>query len=133
MQPIPGPFFHGTAAALARGDLIVPGHPANYGAGRPATWVYVSARLDIAVLAAEVAAPTGRARVYVVEPTGAIEDDPNVTDRKFPGNPTRSFRTQAALRVVGEVIDWAPTPADRLADLRAFAARTRAEGIEPIA
>ncbi len=101
MQPIPGPFFHGTAAALARGDLIVPGHPANYGAGRP--------------------------------PTGAIEDDPNVTDRKFPGNPTRSFRTQAPLQVVGEVIDWAPTPADRLADLRAFAARTRAEGIEPIA
>lgn len=128
----PAHYFHGTKVALREGDRIVPGHAANYGAGRPAGWVYMTARLEIAVLAAEFAAEAGEARVYVVEPEAEVEDDPNVTDRKFPGNPTRSYRTKGALRVLGEVTGWAPTPAARLADLRAFAARTRREGIEPI-
>ncbi|WP_103257976.1 NAD(+)--rifampin ADP-ribosyltransferase [Tabrizicola aquatica] len=125
-------YFHGTKVALRTGDRIVPGHAANYGAGRPAGWVYMTARLEIAVLAAELAADGAGARVYVVEPEAEVEDDPNVTDKKFPGNPTRSYRTRGALRVLGEVTGWTPTEAGRLADLRAFAARTRAEGIEPI-
>jgi len=123
--------FHGTKAALQRDDRIVPGYASNYGAGRPAGWVYLTARLEIAVLAAEMAAGEGAARVYVVEPETDIEDDPNVTDKKFPGNPTRSFRTQA-LRVLGEVTGFAPTPEPRLTEMRNFAARTRDEGIEPI-
>ena len=125
-------YFHGTKVALRTGDRIVPGHASNYGAGRPAGWVYMTARLEIAVLAAELAGGDGSALVYVVEPEGEVEDDPNVTDKKFPGNPTRSYRTQGALRVLGEVTGWAPTEAARLAEMRAFVARTRAEGIEPI-
>jgi hypothetical protein len=128
----PAHAFHGTNVGLREGDRIEPGYASNYGAGRPAGWVYMTARLEIAILAAELAAGDGRPRVYVVEPEGAFEDDPNVTDKKFPGNPTRSYRTKAALRVLGEVTGWASTEAARLAEMRAFVARTRAEGIEPI-
>jgi hypothetical protein len=124
--------FHGTKVDLREGDRIVPGFAANYGSGRPGAWVYMTARLEIAVLAAELAVGEGAARVYVVEPEGEVEDDPNVTDKKFPGNPTRSYRTKGALRVLGEVTGWSPTEAGRLAEMRAFVARTRAEGIEPI-
>lgn len=123
--------FHGTKVTLRAGDRIVPGFASNYGSGRPGSWVYMTARLEIAVLAAELAEGDGAARVYVVEPEGVVEDDPNVTDKKFPGNPTRSYRTQG-LRVLGEVSGFAPTPDTRLAEMRAFVARTRAEGIEPI-
>ena len=133
--PVPGGpahFFHGTRAALRAGDRIVPGHAANYGARRRAGWVYMTARLEIAILAAELAAEDGAGRVYVVEPEAGFEDDPNVTDKKFPGNPTLSYRTKAPLRVLGEVTGWVPTPAGRLAEMRAFVARSRAEGIEPI-
>ena len=124
--------FHGTRADLQRGDLIVAGHPSNYGTGKPAAWVYVTARLEIAVLAAELAAGRDKARVYVVEPEAAVEDDPNVTDKKFPGNPTRSYRSTGPLRVIGEVTGWEPTPAQRLTEMRAFVQRTRDEGIEAI-
>lgn len=124
--------FHGTKVALREGDRIVPGHGSNYGAGRPGAWVYMTARLEVAVLAAELASGDGAARVYVVEPEDEVENDPNVTDKKFPGNPTRSYRTKGALRVLGEVAGWVPTEAGRLAEMRAFVARTRAEGIEPI-
>ena len=123
--------FHGTKAALREGDRIEPGFAANHGSGRPGAWVYMTARLEIAVLAAELAAGDSVARVYVVEPEGEVEDDPNVTDKKFPGNPTRSYRAQA-LRVMGEVTGFAATEAGRLAEMRVFVARTRTEGIEPI-
>jgi rifampin ADP-ribosylating transferase len=128
----PAHYFHGTKVTLREGDRIVPGHASNYGAGRPAGWVYMTARLEIAVLTAELAAEDGGARVYVVEPEGEVEDDPNVTDKRFPGNPTRSYRTRGALRVLGEVTGWPPTETARLAEMRAFVARTRTEGIEPI-
>ena len=124
--------FHGTRADLQQGDRIVAGRPSNYGAGKPAAWVYVTARLEIAVLAAELAAGDGMPRVYVVEPEATVEDDPNVTDKKFSGNPTRSYRSAGPLRVIGEVTGWEPTPAQRLAEMRAFVQRTRDEGIEPI-
>ncbi len=124
--------FHGTKADVRTGDRIVTGHASNYGASRPAAWVYVTERLEIAVLAAELAAGDGAPRVYVVEPEGALADDPNVTDQKFPGNPTRSYRSASPLRVLGEVTGWTPTAPERLAQMRAFVQRTRDEGIEAI-
>lgn len=89
--------------ALAVGEVLAAGYPSNDGEGKRAGWVYLTGRLDIAVLAAELAQGEAEPRVYVVEPLGAFEDDPNVTDKKFPGNPTRSFCSRAGLRVVEEV------------------------------
>ena len=91
----------------------------------------MTARLEVAALATELAAGDGAARIYVVEAEGEVEDDPNVTDKKLPGNPTRSYRARA-LRVLGEVTGFAATPEARLAEMRAYVARTRAEGIVPI-
>jgi hypothetical protein len=132
MDQVSGPFFHGTHADLSPGDLISAGRPSHYGSRKPAAWVYMTRLVPGAVLAAEVAAGDGAARVYEVEPTGPFEDDPNVTDKKFPGNPTQSYRSKAPLRVVVEVQGWTPTPAERLQQVRAFAEQTRREGIEPI-
>jgi rifampin ADP-ribosylating transferase len=101
-----GALLHGTKADLAVGDLLVPGRRSNYGGGRMANNVYMTETLDAAAWGAELAVGEGRGRIYIVEPTGAIEDDPNVTDKKFPGNPTRSFRSSEPVRVVGEVLDW---------------------------
>ena len=102
----PGTLLHGTRADLAVGDLLVPGRVSNYEAGRIMNHVYVTETLDAAAWGAEMAAGDGAARIYVVEPTGEIEDDPNVTDKKMPGNPTRSFRTREPVRVVGEIENW---------------------------
>lgn len=99
-------FLHGTKADLRPGDLIVPGRSSNYGSGESAAFVYFSGTLDAATWGAELAKGEGRGRIYIVEPTGPLEDDPNLTDKKFPGNPTRSFRTKAPLRVIGEISDW---------------------------
>jgi hypothetical protein len=128
----PAHYFHGTKAQLRTGDRIVAGRPSNYGSGKAAVWVYVTARLEIAVLAAELAVGDSAARVYVVEPEAGVEDDPNVTDRKFPGNPTQSYRSAGPLRVLGEVTGWEPTAVERLAEMRALVQRTRDEGIEAI-
>ena len=101
-----GPFFHGTKADLQVGDLLVAGFRSNYRPEVVMNHIYLTALRDGAGLAAELAAGEGTPRVYVVEPTGVFEDDPNVTDKKFPGNPTRSYRSRHPLRVVGEVADW---------------------------
>lgn len=101
-----GRLFHGTKADLNVGDLLVPGRRSNYEEGRTANHVYVTATLDAATWGAELAAGDGRGRIYVVEPLGILEDDPNVTDKKFPGNPTRSYRTRDPVRIVGELVDW---------------------------
>lgn len=101
-----GALFHGTKADLAVGELLVPGRRSNFGGGRIANHVYLTATLDAAAWGAELAAGEGRDRIYIVEPTGALEDDPNVTDKRFPGNPTRSYRTREPVRVVGELLDW---------------------------
>jgi rifampin ADP-ribosylating transferase len=101
-----GALLHGTKADLKVGDLLVPGRPSNFGVGRIANHVYVTATLDAATWGAELALGEGRGRIYIVEPLGALEDDPNVTDKKFPGNPTRSYRTREPVRVVGELVDW---------------------------
>jgi rifampin ADP-ribosylating transferase len=104
---ISGPFYHGTKADLKPGDLISPGYRSNYGhAERTSPWVYMTATLS--PLGAELARGDGPGRLYVVEPTGPFVDDPDLTDKKFPGNPTKSYRSRYPLRVVGEVTDWEP-------------------------
>ncbi|RIH58510.1 NAD(+)--rifampin ADP-ribosyltransferase [Streptomyces sp. SHP22-7] len=120
-----GPFFHGTKAALQVGDHLTAGFRSNYRPEIVMNHVYFTALRDGAGLAAELAAGDGEPRVYLVEPTGEFENDPNVTDKKFPGNPTRSYRSKEPLRIVGEVIDWTrQTPEalkmwrDRLAAMR---------------
>ncbi|GAB3792892.1 NAD(+)--rifampin ADP-ribosyltransferase [Nocardioides ungokensis] len=121
-----GPFFHGTKADLRVGDLLTAGFRSNYRPEVVMNHIYFTALRDGAGLAAELAVGEGAPRVYVVEPTGAFENDPNVTDKKFPGNPTRSYRSAEPLRIVGEVTDWTrQTPGalrawrDRLAVVRA--------------
>jgi hypothetical protein len=101
-----GPFYHGTKADLRAGDLLRPGFRSNYRPDVVMNHIYFTALPNGAGLAAELAAGDGAPRVYVVEPTGPFENDPNVTDKKFPGNPTRSYRSSAPIRVVGEVTDW---------------------------
>jgi hypothetical protein len=101
-----GPFFHGTKADLQEGGLLTAGFRSNYRPEVVMNHIYFTALVDGAGLAAELAAGDGPPRVYLVEPTGEFENDPNVTDKKFPGNPTRSYRSRAPLRVVGEVTDW---------------------------
>jgi rifampin ADP-ribosylating transferase len=119
-----GPFFHGTKADLRVGDLLTAGFRSNYRPEVVMNHIYFTALRDGAGLAAELAAGETAPRVYVVEPTGPFDNDPNVTDKKFPGNPTRSYRSREPLRIVGEVTDWTrQTPAalqawrDRLATI----------------
>lgn len=115
----PGVHLHGTKAELAPGDLLVAGRESNYEAGRIMNFIYFTATLDAAVWGAEMAAGDGPERIYVVEPTGAFEDDPNVTDKKFPGNPTQSFRSREPLRVVRELTGWAGHAPEQLKAMRA--------------
>ena len=122
-----GPFYHGTRAQLAVGDLLAPEFTSNY-AMRKLSWIYFSGTLDAATWGCELAKGEGRERIYVVEPTGAFEDDPNLTDKKCPGNITQSYRSRAPLRIVGEVESWEPHPPDRLAEMKAALARMAAEG-----
>ena len=124
--------YHGTRADLKPGDLIAPGHMTNYGTGRQANHVYLSATLEAATWGAELAAGEGRERIYIVEPTGSIADDPNLTDKKFPGNPTRSYRSRDPLRVVGEVRDWQGHSAEQLQTMRQHLARLREQGIAAV-
>ena len=114
----PGVYLHGTKAALVPGDLLVPGRESNFEEGRVMNFVYLTATLDAATWGAELAAGEGRGRIYLVEPTGELEDDPNVTDKRFPGNPTRSFRSREPLRVVGELVDWVGHAPEQLQALR---------------
>ena len=126
----PGPFFHGTRADLRPGDLLTPGWRSNYGSRRQANHIYFTAGREGAPLAAELAHGEGPPRVYRVEPVGAIEDDPNVTDKRFPGNPTRSYRTTEPLRIVEEITGWEPPPAELIRHLRERMAELAELGIE---
>jgi rifampin ADP-ribosylating transferase len=112
--------------------LLEPGYSSNFGAGTKANFVYLSATLDAATWGAELAVGEGRGRIYRVEPTGPIEDDPNLTDKKFPGNPTKSYRTRQPLRVVGEVLDWQGHPPEVLQEMRERVARAKEQGVEAI-
>ena len=128
----PRPFYHGTRADLSPGDLIEPGHSSNYGARKRGSWVYFSATLDAAIWGAELAGGDGPGRIYIVEPTGPFEDDPNLTDKKFPGNPTLSYRSRAPLRVTGEVAEWEGHSAERLKEMKEHLERLKEQGIEAI-
>ncbi len=114
----PGVFLHGTKAHLVVGELVVPGRESNFEEGRVMNYVYFTATLDAAVWGAELASGEGRGRIYLVEPTGDVEDDPNVTDKRFPGNPTQSFRSREPLRVVDELSTWVGHSAARLHAMR---------------
>lgn len=114
----PGVFLHGTRADLAPGAMLVPGRESNYEQGRVMNYVYFTATLDAAVWGAELAAGDGPGRIYIVEPTGAFEDDPNVTDKRFPGNPTRSFRSREPVRIVEELLDWVGHSPEKLQSMR---------------
>ncbi|MEV0014825.1 NAD(+)--rifampin ADP-ribosyltransferase [Streptomyces tendae] len=123
-----GPFFHGTKADLRVGDHLTAGFPSNYRPEIVMNHIYFTALRDGAGLAAELAAGDGEPRVYAVEPTGEFENDPNVTDKKFPGNPTRSYRSTAPLRVVGEVTDWTRLTPEALQTWRDRLAAMNQEG-----
>ncbi len=122
-----GPFFHGTKADLRVGDLLTAGYGSNYRPEVVMNHIYFTALRDGAGLAAELAAGDGAPRVYIVEPTGPFEDDPNVTDKKFPGNPTRSYRSRQPLKIVGEVTDWTRQTPEALQQWRERLAAIRAE------
>ena len=121
----PRPFYHGTRADLKPGDLIAAGYSSNYGARKQASWVYLTGTLDGAT-------GDGRERIYIVEPTGPIVNDPNLTDKKFPGNPTQSYRSREPLRVTGEVTEWQRHSPGRLNEMKDHLERLKAKGTEAI-
>lgn len=126
-------FFHGTKVDLKTGDLIKPGHRANFGnRDRTTTYVYLTATLDAATWGAELALGEGRGKIYIVEPTGTIEDDPNLTDKKFPGNPTKSYRSREPLQVIGEVVDWRGHDHAELKAMKDRVEQAKQQGVEPI-
>lgn len=130
--PSPPPYYHGTRADLKPGDLIGPGYSSNYGQRRKANHVYFAATLEAAVWGAELAQGEGRGRIYIVEPTGAFVDDPNLTDRKFPGNPTKSYRSKDPVRVIGEVAEWQGHSPEQLKVMHDHLERMKQQGIEAV-
>ncbi|PKQ14908.1 MAG: NAD(+)--rifampin ADP-ribosyltransferase [Actinobacteria bacterium HGW-Actinobacteria-8] len=133
-QPTPfevhesGAYLHGTKADLTVGDLLVAGHASNFEAGRTSHHIYMTKTLDAATWGAELSEGEGRGRIYMVQPTGAIEDDPNVTDKRFPGNPTQSFLTKDPVRIVGELVDWAGHTPEQVQGMRDGLERLRQRG-----
>jgi len=125
--------YHGTRADLQPGDLIRPGHVSNFGAtARTANYIYFTRTLDAAAWGAELAVGEGRGRIYVVEPTGPIEDDPNLTNKKFRGNPTKSFRSREPLRITGEIADWQGHATEAIQSMKDGLERLRELGAEVI-
>ena len=131
-QEAPVIFYPGTKADLKSGDLLSPGYASNFGQRRVSSWIYFAATLEAAIWGAELAEGDERERIYIVEPTGAFIDDPNLTDKKFPGNPTKSYRSGEPLRIVGEVIGWVGHPTAQLQAMRDGVERMRQEGVEAI-
>ena len=128
----PQQLYHGTRANLKLGDLIVVGHNSNFGERNKMSYVYFTATLDAAIWGAELAQGEGTERIYIVEPTGPFVDDPNLTDKKFPGNPTKSYRSREPLRIVGEVTAWQGHLPDALSAMKEGVERAKQLGIEAI-
>jgi rifampin ADP-ribosylating transferase len=133
---VAGPFFHGTKAAMAIGDELVAGRFSNFQEGRVMNHLYFTALVETAAWGAELATALAgieeRGHVYVVQPLGPFEDDPNVTDKRFPGNPTQSYRTREPLRVVGELEDWVGHDPEVLQAMLDNLARLREQGLDVI-
>lgn len=133
-EPVPfqpdelGRLFHGTKAHLTTGELLVPGRASNFEDGRTANHVYVTGTLDAAAWGAELAAGEDPGRIYIVEALGALEDDPNVTDRKFPGIPTKSYRTREPVRIISELKDWMGHSPEKVQAMRDGLAELRRRG-----
>ena len=125
-------FLHGTKADLKIGEFIEIGNNSNYTQGQKAKYIYLSATLDAAVWGAELAAGEGAERIYLVEPTGPIEDDPNLTDKKFPGNPTKSYRSGHPFRVVGEITIWQGHSPQQLKAMKGGLAKLKEQGLDAI-
>ena len=125
-------YYHGTKADLRIGDHIAPGHASNYGKRKLAAFVYLSATLDAAIWGAELAQGAGPGRIYLVQPTGAIEDDPNLTNKRFPGNPTQSYRSRSPFRILGEVKQWTGHSPAQLKEMHDHLESLRQRGIEAI-
>ncbi len=125
-------FYHGTKANLKSDDLIAPGFNSNYGQRKKAKYIYFAATLETAIWGAELAVGENGGRIYIVEPTGAFEDDPNLTDKKFPGNPTKSYRSLHPMRVIGEVTDWQGHSPEQLNAMNENLERLKQLGIEAI-
>ena len=135
-EPIPRPFaqtfFHGTKADLKLGDFIETGNSSNFGQGNKAKYIYLSATFDAAIWGAELALGEAAERIYLVEPTGPIEDDPNLTDKKFPGNPTKSYRSKHPFKVVGEITIWQGHSPQQVKTMKDAVAKAKEQGIEAI-
>lgn len=125
-------YYHGTKADLNIGDLIEVGFTSNYGTKRKSKYIYLTETLDAATWGAELAFGDGKERIYIVEPTGRIEDDPNVTDKKFPGNPTKSYRSKHPFKVVGEVTNWQSHSPEQLETMKNHLKKLKEMGIEAI-
>ena len=130
--PFAQTYFHGTKADLHIGDLISAGFNSNFGRRKSAKHIFLSATLDAAIWGAELAIGEGRERIYLVEPTGEIEGDPDLTDKKFPGNPTKSYRSTQPFRVVGEGASWHGHPADQVSAMKAALDRMQEHGIDSL-
>ena len=126
------PFYHGTKANLKQGELLEPGFNSNFGSRKKALFIYLTATIDAAIWGAELALGEGIGRIYIVEPTGAIEDNPNLTDKKYPGNPTKSYRTRHPLRVIGEITDWQGHTEEKLKAMKDSIERLKQLGVEAI-
>lgn len=125
-------YFHGTKADLKVGDLIEVGYDSNYGQRKNAKYIFLTATLDAAIWGAELAFGDGKERIYLVEPTGELENDPDVTDKKFPGNPTKSYRSTAAFKVVGEVTVWKSHPVALIAAMKENLEKLKQQGINSL-
>ncbi|MFI5219278.1 MAG: NAD(+)--rifampin ADP-ribosyltransferase [Bacteroidia bacterium] len=130
--PFAQTYFHGTKADLKVGDLIEVGNNSNYGQRKNAKYIFLSATLDAAIWGAELAFGEGQERIYLVEPTGQIEDDPDLTDRKFPGNPTKSYRSTQPFRVVGEVTIWQGHAPEQVKAMKDGLAKLKEQGINSL-
>lgn len=130
--PFAQTYFHGTKADLRVGDRIEVGYNSNYGQRKNAAYIFLTSTLDAAIWGAELAAGEGRERIYLVEPTGQIEDDPDLTDRKFPGNPTKSYRSAHPFRVVGEVMHWKGHPAAQLKAMKDNVEKHKEQGSDSL-
>lgn len=131
-SPFSQTFFHGTKADLKIGDLITTGIESNYGQQKKAKYIYLTATLDAAIWGAELAVGDGAERIYLVEPSGPIEDDPNLTDKKFPGNPTMSYRSEHPFKVVGEITVWKSHAPEIVKAMKDGLEKLKQQGIEAI-